>query len=105
MIDLNVFFYGTSRNNFGLKDRRQPSPIVFKNDTMVNAISVYQDGLNLMTGDAAGLLKTWDIKAGKVIDVQKDSVNSPISCISTCNVPEEEARLFATNSYDNGEKY
>ena len=69
---------------------------------MVNAISVYQDGLNLMTGDAEGLLKTWDIKAGKVIDVQNDTSGSPLSCISTCNVPDEEARLFATNSYDNG---
>ena len=102
--DANIYFYGTSRNNFGIKDRRQPLPTVFKNNTMVNAISVFQDGLNLMTGDAEGLLKTWDIRAGKVIDTQNDTSGSPISCISTCNVADEEARLFATNSYDNGIK-
>jgi COMPASS component SWD3 len=53
---------------------------------MVNAISVHQDGTAVVTGDAAGCLKTWDIVAGKLVSsLPNEPSGRPITCISSCD--------------------
>jgi hypothetical protein len=78
---------------------------------------VFRNGLFVLTGDASGSLKTWDVRTGKCIQsIMNESTKKPISHITTCNktrntlvggavdVEEEEPRFMAVNSYDNGRR-
>lgn len=76
-----------------------------RNESMVNTISVFQDGSHVVSGDATGNIKTWDTRTGRcVLSVLNEPTKKPISHISLCpsEVSDEEPRLMAVNSYDNG---
>ncbi|KAJ3109638.1 hypothetical protein HDU97_003065 [Phlyctochytrium planicorne] len=104
--DNKIFFYGTSRNVLGMVDRRKPGDpsSVFRNDSMVNAVHVFRDGTHVVTGDSAGYLKTWDIRAGKCMQaIANEPTRKPISHIAACptHSADDESRYFGINSYDN----
>jgi hypothetical protein len=48
-------------------DRRQPSSasMNLRNESMVNTVSVFNNGTHVVSGDATGNLKTWDVRTGK----------------------------------------
>jgi len=84
--------------------RKQGIASNFFNDAMVNALYVYRDGITVMTGDALGALKTWDIRSGRCIQVyMNEPTKKPISHIAMYHGPSssDEPRYMAVNSYDN----
>ncbi|KAF9161457.1 hypothetical protein DFQ26_004533 [Actinomortierella ambigua] len=122
--DNQIFFAGTTRNSLAMLDARRGetgngSPVAFdaKNDSMVNSLYVYHDGVTVMTGDSSGYIKTWDMRTGGVLQtVLNEPTRKPISHItvskqrggessrgsSTFIEGEElESRWLAVNSYDN----
>ncbi|KAJ3102985.1 hypothetical protein HDU96_009441 [Phlyctochytrium bullatum] len=104
--DNKIFFYGTSRNCLGIVDRRKGSETtaIIRNDSMVNAIYVVQDGSQVITGDSFGFLKTWDVRTMKCISaVQNEPTRKPISHIAVCPSHDErdEDRYLGVNCYDN----
>ena len=65
IIDKNIFFFGTSRNFLYIVDRRSPvDHIKISNDSMINTIYVLPDSSHIISGDAEGYIKTWNIKTG-----------------------------------------
>ncbi|KAH7048828.1 WD40-repeat-containing domain protein [Linnemannia elongata] len=84
--DNHIFFSGTTRNMLTMVDTRKDanptsgSAIAIKNDTMVNSIYVYHDGLTVISGDSSGYLKTWDMRTGKVLQaILNEPTKKPIS--------------------------
>ncbi|KAF9095754.1 hypothetical protein BGX23_012682 [Mortierella sp. AD031] len=119
--DNHIFFSGTTRNMLTMIDTRKDSnptsgsTIAIKNDTMVNSIYVYHDGLTVISGDSSGYLKTWDMRTGKVLQaILNEPTKKPISHlaiskqrgsldgVSLAETEEPESRWLAVNSYDNG---
>ena len=105
--DPTIFFLGTTRNFLMMFDRRTPESSVstIENDCMVNTLYVYRDGSYVLTGDARGVLKTWDMRMRKCFSecVSNDSLR-PISYISvprTCKDSDEEEQFLGVNTYDN----
>ncbi|KAJ3297003.1 DNA-directed DNA polymerase gamma mip1 [Borealophlyctis nickersoniae] len=102
--DRNIFFNGTSRNVLSMVDRRKPeNALLMRNDSMVNSLYVYQDGMYVISADAAGHLKTWDVRTGKYIQAfVNEPTKKPISHLAVCHIgADEEPRYMAVNSYDN----
>ncbi|KAF9140128.1 hypothetical protein BGX30_006993 [Mortierella sp. GBA39] len=118
--DNHIFFSGTTRNMLTMIDTRKDSnptsgsAIAIKNDTMVNSIYVYHDGLTVISGDSSGYLKTWDMRTGKVLQaILNEPTKKPISHlaiskqrgsldgVSLAETEEPESRWLAVNSYDN----
>ncbi|KAF9151956.1 hypothetical protein BG015_006002 [Linnemannia schmuckeri] len=118
--DNHIFFSGTTRNMLTMIDTRKDnnptsgSAITIKNDTMVNSIYVYHDGLTVISGDSSGYLKTWDMRTGKVLQsILNEPTKKPISHlsiskqrgsadgVSLAETEEPESRWLAVNSYDN----
>ncbi|KAG0065036.1 hypothetical protein BGZ90_001948 [Linnemannia elongata] len=118
--DNHIFFSGTTRNMLTMVDTRKDanptsgSAIAIKNDTMVNSIYVYHDGLTVISGDSSGYLKTWDMRTGKVLQaILNEPTKKPISHlaiskqrgslngVSLAETEEPESRWLAVNSYDN----
>ncbi|ORY42729.1 WD40 repeat-like protein [Rhizoclosmatium globosum] len=104
-IDKNQFYYGTTRNVLGMTDRRTASnAITIHNDGMINSVHVFKDNSYVLTADSNGFLKTWDIRAGKALQVLlNEPTRKPISHISVCPMAngDEEPRYIGVNSYDN----
>lgn len=102
--DNHVFFCGTSRNVLGVYDRRETGmQMTIRNNSMVNTCTVVSNDINgIISGDANGYIKTWDIRAGKCIhSCLNENTNKPISHISVCPLDTEEYGLLGVNSYDN----
>ncbi|KAF8931424.1 hypothetical protein BGZ47_011848 [Haplosporangium gracile] len=118
--DNHIFFSGTTRNMLTMIDTRKDinptsgSAITIKNDTMVNSIYVYHDGLTVISGDSLGYLKTWDMRTGKILQsILNEPTKKPISHlaiskqrgsadgVSMAETEEPESRWLAVNSYDN----
>ncbi|KAJ1566178.1 hypothetical protein HK096_011003 [Nowakowskiella sp. JEL0078] len=108
--DKSLIFHGTSRNVLGMVDRRSKNSksgkgaVTIKNESMINSLYVYRDGVFVLTADSQGYLKTWDIRNGKCVHVNQNSQSkTPISHIALCysSTEEEEPRMLAVNSYDN----
>ncbi|KAF9903569.1 hypothetical protein BX616_001591 [Lobosporangium transversale] len=114
----NIFFSGTTRNLLSMIDIRRDNSgapaTAIKNDTMVNSIYVYHDGLTVISGDSSGYLKTWDIRMGRVLQsILNEPTKKPISHIAVSKQrgtldgidsvenEEPESRWLAVNSYDN----
>ena len=74
---------------------------------MVNSIHVSKDGQTVLTADATGFLKTWDIRTGLCVhEFLNEPTKKPISHIAVCPVEGEEedpgeSKMMAVNSYDN----
>lgn len=99
--DKNIFVAGTSRNVLCVMDRRDPNvALTLRNDHMVNSLYVARYGLTVVSADAAGFIKTWDVRSGKC--VVNEATKKPISHL-TCFMAgiDEEPRYLAINSYDN----
>ena len=67
-LDSNIFYAGTSRKVLATVDTRVPAPnntSVIRNDAMVNTLYASRDGVHVITGDAQGMLKVWDIRSRK----------------------------------------
>jgi COMPASS component SWD3 len=101
--DNNLFFSGTSRNVLCMYDRREGGvQLALRNNSMVNTIAVSADATTVVSGDATGYLKTWDIRTGKCIhSLLNENSNKPISHISCCPGEDEDYKIMAVNSYDN----
>ncbi|KAJ3022998.1 hypothetical protein HKX48_004621 [Thoreauomyces humboldtii] len=102
--DSNIFFSGTSRNALCMVDRRQPdTALSLENESMVNSLYVYRDATYVLSADAAGQLKTWDVRTGKCVHAfTNEPTRKPISHVTVCyNDGDEEPRYMAVNSYDN----
>ncbi|KAI8906182.1 WD40-repeat-containing domain protein [Powellomyces hirtus] len=102
--DANIFFSGTSRNALCMVDRRQPdTALTLENEAMVNSLYVYRDATYVLSADAAGQLKTWDVRTGKCVNaVANEPTKKPISHVTVSyNDGDEEPRYMAVNSYDN----
>ncbi|KAF9979101.1 hypothetical protein BGZ73_006338 [Actinomortierella ambigua] len=122
--DNQIFFAGTTRNSLAMLDARRGdtgngSPVAFeaKNDSMVNSLYVYHDGVTVMTGDSSGFINTWDMRTGGVLQsVLNEPTRKPISHITVSKQrggesgqgsntfiegEELESRWLAVNSYDN----
>lgn len=61
---------GTSHGLVALLDRRNVTAPAMRlqNDSMINSLYAHRDGTLLLTGDASGTLKTWDLRMGERID-------------------------------------
>ncbi len=115
VIDKNIFFAGTSRNLLFVTDRRDAkASLILRNQAMVNTLYAFPDGNQVLTGDAMGYLKVWDLRTGTCLqEVVNESSQKPISHIAMCpplgadevQFDKEEKGLFAVNSYDNSKKY
>ncbi|KAF9287426.1 hypothetical protein BGZ68_001861 [Mortierella alpina] len=117
--DNNILFHGTTRNVLTMVDTRKDNSssgaaVTIKNDSMVNSIYVYHDGLTVISGDSSGYIKTWDVRTGRVLQsVLNEPTKKPISHIavskqrgsldgvSLAETEEPESRWLAANSYDN----
>eukprot|EP00053_Salpingoeca_punica_P007584 m.69073 g.69073 ORF g.69073 m.69073 type:complete len:455 (+) comp14223_c2_seq4:126-1490(+) len=102
----DVFFAGTTKKQIHLFDVRGDSSanVAIDNETMVNTIYPYRSDHLLITGDAGGLIKTWDIRSLKCMDtVLVDDLRHPISHMSASanQAADEEGRYLAVNCYDN----
>jgi len=103
----NIFFVGSTNKEFLIIDKRTGAPIVaVRNDAMVNTLYAARDGGWLLTGDANGNIKTWqlaDLSSPSLLDSVRNDSSRPISHlhVSPPLVPGEEGRFLAVNSYDN----
>ncbi|KAI8048748.1 WD40-repeat-containing domain protein [Gilbertella persicaria] len=112
-IDVNVFYYGTSRKVLAMVDTRtEGTASVIHNDTMINTLYASRDGIHVITGDAQGMLKVWDIRSKQCISSKlNDPSKTPITHISVGRRSTDasrraiddydEPRYMALNSYDN----
>eukprot|EP01132_Coremiostelium_polycephalum_P009285 gene9285-11381_t len=127
-IDNNLFFAGNTQNHVIGFDKRTPNSIsIIANDSLINALHVFKDGQHILTGDAMGKLKVWDIKKATKTNLPEvfyyeggvdglagshslstpiDSYeiapeNRPISAIAISRGSEDDGRFLAVNSYDN----
>jgi COMPASS component SWD3 len=67
-IDPSIFYYGTSRKVLAMVDiRTDGTASVIRNDSMINTLYSSRDGIHVITGDAHGMLKVWDIRSSKLI--------------------------------------
>jgi COMPASS component SWD3 len=102
--DANLFYCGTSRKMLYEVDRRRGAPSVsIKNDSMINSLYVYRDGKYVVTGDAAGSVKLWDMRVSKLVSSTVVEGGKPISnlAVSLKRDDQDEPRYMALNSYDN----
>lgn len=66
LLDSNIFYCGTSRKILATVDTRSPNTVAtIHNDSMVNTLYASRDGMHVITGDAHGVLKVWDIRSRK----------------------------------------
>ncbi|KAI9325055.1 WD40-repeat-containing domain protein [Zopfochytrium polystomum] len=103
-IDRNIMFYGTSRNVLGILDRRKPdAALTIRNDSMVNSLYVFPDAMSVLSADASGCLKTWDVRDGRSChSFVNEPTKKPISHITVCDDKSDDGpRYLAVNSYDN----
>lgn len=47
--------------------RAEGNASVIRNDAMINTLYASRDGVHVITGDAQGMLKVWDIRSSKCI--------------------------------------
>lgn len=65
-VDSNIFYYGTSRKVLAMIDiRSEGNASVIRNDAMINTLYASRDGIHVITGDAQGMLKVWDVRSSK----------------------------------------
>ncbi|KAG5461869.1 MAG: WD40-repeat-containing domain protein [Olpidium bornovanus] len=114
--DRNVFFYGTSRNVLAVVDTRKggsDATLIIRNDAMVNTLLLplprhthtytltpfakvparfffrsqpHGDGVYVVTGDALGTVKTWDVRVGKCVhSFLNEPTRKPLSHIAMCS--------------------
>ncbi|CAO3606838.1 unnamed protein product [Cunninghamella echinulata] len=112
-IENSVFYYGTSRKVLAMVDAKADgTSVVLRNDSMINTLYASRDGIHVITGDANGMLKTWDMRQRKCISyISNESDHMPITHItigkrrtdaSRRAVDDyDEPRYMAVNSYDN----
>ncbi|KAI8981083.1 WD40-repeat-containing domain protein [Pilobolus umbonatus] len=112
-VDSNVFYYGTSRKVLAITDiRTDGPPAIIRNDAMINTLYASRDGIHVITGDAYGMLKVWDIRSKQCISSKlNDGSKMPITHIaigkrstdaSRRSIDDyDEPRYMAVNSYDN----
>ncbi|KAI8972008.1 WD40-repeat-containing domain protein [Mycotypha africana] len=112
-VDSNLFYYGTSRKVLAMVDvRSDGNASVIRNDSMINALYTSRDGIHVITGDAQGMLKTWDMRSRQCISSKlNDESKMPITHISIGRRSTDasrraindydEPRYMAVNSYDN----
>jgi WD40 repeat protein len=90
--------------DLGFTDPRSPtSAMTILNDSMVNTLHVFHDGIHVLTGDSLGALKTWDTRNRACIQTQlNEPTQKPISHITTAGRGDgEEPRWLGVSSYDN----
>ncbi|KAI8384092.1 WD40-repeat-containing domain protein [Blakeslea trispora] len=112
-MDSNVFYYGTSRKVLAMADiRAEGTASEIHNDSMINTLYASRDGTHVITGDAQGMLKVWDVRSKKCISsILNDPSKMPITHISVGRRSTDasrraiddydEPRYMALNSYDN----
>ncbi|KAG1219422.1 hypothetical protein G6F35_007502 [Rhizopus arrhizus] len=112
-VDSNIFYYGTSRKMLAMVDIRQEGPAsIIRNDSMINTLYASRDGIHVITGDAQGMLKVWDVRSKQCISNRvNDHGQMPITHISVGRRSTDasrraiddydEPRYMAVNSYDN----
>ncbi|CEP19939.1 hypothetical protein [Parasitella parasitica] len=112
-VDSNIFYYGTSRKVLAMVDiRSEGNASVIRNDAMINTLYASRDGIHVITGDAQGMLKVWDIRSKQCISSKlNDPSKMPITHISIGRRSTDasrraiddydEPRYMALNSYDN----
>ena len=65
--EANMFFFANNKKQICVVDDRNPeSPpvLIMENDAPVTSLYVYRDGTNLLSGDALGNIKTWNLRTG-----------------------------------------
>jgi COMPASS component SWD3 len=66
ILDSSIFYYGTSRKVLAMVDiRAEGNASVIRNDSMINTLYASRDGIHVITGDAQGMLKVWDVRSSK----------------------------------------
>ncbi|KAI8393426.1 WD40-repeat-containing domain protein [Radiomyces spectabilis] len=113
-VDSDIFYYGTSRKILAMVDVRVEgaASVVIRSDAMINTLYASRDGIHVITGDAQGMLKVWDIRSRQCIsETQNDPGKMPIThiCIGRRRTDAsrraiddyDEPRYMAVNSYDN----
>jgi COMPASS component SWD3 len=102
----SVFYAGTAEKLIHVFDTRAAVPVAaIPNDAMVNSIYVFRTGRGLLSGDANGVVKTWDMRKLQAIDRQDigGAGGKPISHVH-CSRPargDTEGKFMAINCYDN----
>ncbi|KDO29858.1 hypothetical protein SPRG_19737 [Saprolegnia parasitica CBS 223.65] len=107
--DNDMYFIGTSQKSVHVLDVRTGLASSWGHDAMVNSLYVTSDGQQLITGDSKGWVKTWDVRAGKVIDDLSQLNDDGHHAISHVHASpagdgrggDEDGRYLAVNSYDN----
>ncbi|KAI9487453.1 MAG: WD40-repeat-containing domain protein [Benjaminiella poitrasii] len=113
-LDSNIFYYGTSRKVLAMVDIRseENESIIIRNDAMINTLYASRDGIHVLTGDAAGMLKVWDVRSrqcisSKLNDPSKMSITHITIGRRSTDASRraiddyDEPRYMALNSYDN----
>jgi COMPASS component SWD3 len=118
-----VILVATTQKHVLAYDRRAPAadagaqqPIfTLENDTMVNTLACYRDGVHVLSGDKHGVVKYWDLRTLKEVEsarVLNGEQGKPISHIEISAPIEDgvaeradgtpdDGRYVAVNSYDN----
>lgn len=66
LLDSCIFYYGTSRKVLAMVDiRAEGNASVIRNDAMINTLYASRDGIHVITGDAQGMVKVWDVRSSK----------------------------------------
>lgn len=93
-----IYYAGTSKKVIHLLDSRVSTEQKWENESMVNAVHVDPQGYLVLTGDARGMIKSWDRRKGQCIEeLTNDASHHPISHLNST----EEGQFLAVNSYDN----
>lgn len=85
-VDSSIFYYGTTRKVLAMVDTRaEGTASIIRNDTMINTLYASRDGIHVITGDAHGMLKVWDVRSSKynTLMIQQSSNILIEQCISS----------------------
>lgn len=110
--DNQIFYTGTTHKVIVMFDRRAASTsssgATMLNTSMVNSLYIYADGNKILSGDASGMLRWWDVRTHKCFhEINNDEGRKPISHVHVSHPRRgledrtSEGRYLSVNSYDN----
>jgi COMPASS component SWD3 len=95
---MHSFMVGTSKGTVNIFDAREKTRImVLENGCSVTSVHYLQDARHVMTADAEGMVRTWDIRTRKCLHEMACSTDS-ISTLTFCKNHDDDSSIMAINS-------
>jgi len=103
--EVSIFFGGAGKEIYAFDKRQSGVTGTMTNDADVNTLYVFRTGNALLSGDRAGMIKTWDIRKQRILEEFSNGGEDrkPITHVH-CSRPtreDSEGGFVAVNSYDN----